>query len=210
MQTPAGYEIIDGRFFPTDWLQVVFNPSFPSRLAHTVVAFFITTGFVVMGVGAYLMRRGKFAEEGRVMLSMTLWLLTVWCRCKSSSATITGSTRESTSRPSLRRSRRVGKPGAGSDYAVRDPRRENRTNYFSIDVPLLGSLDPDSRVDGEVKGLKDFPADQRPPVAIPFFAFRIMVGCGLVMLGVVLLGGLAPLARPARRYAALSATLLSW
>jgi cytochrome d ubiquinol oxidase subunit I len=77
MQTPAGYEIVDGRFFPKDWLQVVFNPSFPFRLAHTVVAFFITTGFVVMGVGAYLMRRDRFADEGRVMLSMTLWLLTV-------------------------------------------------------------------------------------------------------------------------------------
>src|ERR1700733_11854911 len=76
MQTPAGYEIIDGRFFPTDWLQVIFNPSFPFRLAHTVVAFFITTGFVVLGVGAYLLRRGNFAEEGRTMLSMTLWLLT--------------------------------------------------------------------------------------------------------------------------------------
>src|ERR1700692_2788938 len=76
MQTPAGFEIVDGRFFPTDWLQVVFNPSFLSRLAHTVVAFFITTGFVVLGVGAYLLRRGRFAEEGRTMLSMTLWLLT--------------------------------------------------------------------------------------------------------------------------------------
>src|SRR6202035_2530948 len=76
MQTPVGYEILDGRFFPTDWLQVVFNPSFLSRLAHTVVAFFITTGFVVLGVGAYLLRRGRFAEEGRTMLSMTLWLLT--------------------------------------------------------------------------------------------------------------------------------------
>src|SRR5476649_1114800 len=54
MQTPAGYEIVDGRFFPTDWLKVVFNPSFLSRLAHTVVGFFITTGFVVLGVGAYL------------------------------------------------------------------------------------------------------------------------------------------------------------
>ena len=76
MQTPAGYEIIDGRFFPTDWLQVIFNPSFPFRIGHTVVGFFITTGFVVLGVGAYLLRRGKFAEEGRTMVSMTLWLLT--------------------------------------------------------------------------------------------------------------------------------------
>src|SRR5271154_1629108 len=77
MQTPAGYEIIDGRFFPIDWLQVIFNPSFPSRIAHTVVAFFITTSFVVLGVGAYLMKRERFAEEGRTMLSMALWLLTV-------------------------------------------------------------------------------------------------------------------------------------
>jgi cytochrome bd ubiquinol oxidase subunit I len=77
MQTPAGYEIIDGRFFPTDWFEVIFNPSFPYRLAHTVVAFFVTTGFVVLGVGAYLMRRGRFFAEGRAMLSMTLWLLTV-------------------------------------------------------------------------------------------------------------------------------------
>ena len=64
MQTPAGYEIIDGRFFPTDWMQVIFNPSFPSRLAHTVVAFYITTGFVVLGVGAYLLRR-ETVRRGR-------------------------------------------------------------------------------------------------------------------------------------------------
>jgi len=77
MQTPAGYEIVDGRFFAKDWVQVIFNPSFLPRLAHTVTAFFITTGFVVIGVGAYLLRRGRFVEEGRTMLSMTLWLLTV-------------------------------------------------------------------------------------------------------------------------------------
>src|ERR1700679_274579 len=64
MQTPAGYEIIDGRFFPTDWLQVIFNPSFPFRIGHTVVGFFITTGFVVLGVGAYLLKRQRFPEEG--------------------------------------------------------------------------------------------------------------------------------------------------
>ena len=59
MQTPAGYKIVDGRFFPADWLAIVFNPSFPYRLAHNVTAFYITTGFVVLGVGAYLFRRGK-------------------------------------------------------------------------------------------------------------------------------------------------------
>src|SRR5271154_193082 len=77
MQTPAGYGISDGRFFPTSWLAIIFNPSFPFRWAHTVVGFFVTTGFVVLGVGAYTIRRGTFWEEGRVMLSMTLRLLTV-------------------------------------------------------------------------------------------------------------------------------------
>ncbi|WP_276511311.1 cytochrome ubiquinol oxidase subunit I [Tardiphaga robiniae] len=76
MQTPAGYEILDGRFYPTDWMAVIFNPSFLPRLAHTVVAFFITAGFVVLGTGAYLIRRGRFLTEGQTMLSMTLWLLT--------------------------------------------------------------------------------------------------------------------------------------
>src|SRR5579875_3799377 len=75
MQTPAGYTVVDGRFYPKDWLAIIFNPSFPYRLAHTVVAFYVTTAFVVVGVAAYYLRRGRFAEEGRAMLSMTLWLL---------------------------------------------------------------------------------------------------------------------------------------
>src|SRR6202043_329903 len=69
MQTPAGYEIIDGRFFPQDWLKIIFNPSFPYRLAPTVVAFYVTTGFVVIGVGAWYLLRDRFVEEGRSMLS---------------------------------------------------------------------------------------------------------------------------------------------
>src|SRR5438132_240978 len=77
MQTPVGYEVIDGRFFPQDWLKIIFNPSFPYRLMHTVVAFYITTGFVVVGVAAFYLRRGRFVEEGRSMVSMTLWLLTI-------------------------------------------------------------------------------------------------------------------------------------
>src|SRR5215475_8400484 len=77
MQTPAGYEIVNGQFFPTDWVAVIFSPSFPYRLAHVVVGFYVTTGFAVLGVGAYLVRREPSAAEGRTMLSMALWLLTV-------------------------------------------------------------------------------------------------------------------------------------
>ena len=77
MQTPAGYEIIDGRFFPKSWVEIIFNPSFPFRLAHTVVGFYVTTAFVVVAGAAYLIRSGRSSAEGRVMLSTTLWMLLV-------------------------------------------------------------------------------------------------------------------------------------
>src|SRR5216683_578508 len=77
MQTPAGYALIDGRFYPTDWMDIIFNPSFPYRLAHTVTGFYVTAAFVVLGVGAYTVRRGLFREEGRVMVMSALALLGV-------------------------------------------------------------------------------------------------------------------------------------
>src|SRR5262245_16062769 len=67
MQAPHGYQVVDGRFLPVDWMAIVFSPSFPYRLVHNVTAFYITTGFVVLGVGAYLIRRRKSVDEGRLM-----------------------------------------------------------------------------------------------------------------------------------------------
>jgi cytochrome bd ubiquinol oxidase subunit I len=190
MQTPAGYEIIDGRFFPTDWMEVVFSPSFPSRLAHTVVAFYITTGFVVLGVGAYLLRRERFVVEGRTMLSMTLWLLTALVPLQIFLGDHHGLNtleHQPAKLAAIEARWETGRRIPLTLFAIPDEKTES--NYAAIDVPLLGSLILTHRLDGEIKGLKDFPADQRPPVAIPFFAFRIMVGCGMLMLGIVLLGG---------------------
>src|ERR1700760_894755 len=76
MQTPAGYEVIDGRFFPKDWLDGIFSPSFPYRLAHPRPGFFVPPGFVVVAVAAWLIHKARSVEGARVMLSMTLWLLT--------------------------------------------------------------------------------------------------------------------------------------
>jgi cytochrome d ubiquinol oxidase subunit I len=190
MQTPAGFEIIDGRFFPTDWLEVIFNPSFLSRLCHTVVAFFITTGFVVLGVGAYLLRRGKFAEEGRTMLSMTLWLLTFLVPLQIFLGDHHGLNtleHQPAKVAAIEARWETGRRIPLTLFAIPDEKTES--NYAAIEIPGLGSLILTHKLDGEVKGLKDFPADQRPPVAIPFFAFRIMVGCAMLMLGIVLLGG---------------------
>ena len=186
MQTPAGYEIIDGRFFPKDWLEIVFNPSFPYRLAHTVVGFFVTTGFVVVGVAAYLIRKGRSVAEGRVMLSMTFWLLTGLVPLQILLGDQHGLNTLEHQPAKLAAiearwdtERRV----PLTLFAIPDPASES--NRFSIDVPLLGSLILTHSLDGEVKGLKDFKPEDRPPVAIPFFAFRLMVGIGLVMLALV-------------------------
>ena len=85
MQTPAGYEIIDGRFFPADWFAVIFNPSFPYRIAHTVVGFYITTGCVVIAVGAYLIRKHNGSAEGRThAVDHILAADRSWFRCRSS------------------------------------------------------------------------------------------------------------------------------
>jgi cytochrome bd ubiquinol oxidase subunit I len=190
MQTPAGYEIIDGRFFPVDWLRVIFNPSFLFRLGHTVVAFFVTTGFVVLGVGAYLLRRGRFADEGRTMFSMALWLLTVLVPLQiflGDQHGLNTLEHQPAKLAAIEARWETGRSVPLTLFAIPDEKTES--NGAAIEIPGLGSLILTHKVDGEVKGLKDFPADQRPPVAIPFFAFRIMVGCGMLMLGIVLLGG---------------------
>jgi cytochrome d ubiquinol oxidase subunit I len=189
MQTPQGYEIIDGRFFPKDWMAIIFNPSFLYRLAHNVTAFYITTAFVVMGVGAWLFRSGKSGAEGRVMIRMALSLLILLVPFQIVLGDMHGlNTREyqpaklaaieglyETSRPApLTLFGIPDEAGAKMDYAV--------------EIPRLGSLILTHEWNGEVRGLKEWPADQRPPEWPVFFGFRIMVGIGFLMLAVVITG----------------------
>ena len=189
MQTPAGYEIVNGKFFSTDWLAVIFSPSFPYRLAHVVVGFYVTTAFVVLGVGGYLVRRQPYGEEGRTMFSMALWLLTVLVPLQILIGDLHGlNTREHQPAKLAAIEARWDTERRVPLTLFAIPSDTAETNYLTVEVPWLGSLILTHNLDGEVKGLKDFPVDQRPPVAIPFFAFRIMVGCAVVMLGLVLVG----------------------
>jgi cytochrome bd ubiquinol oxidase subunit I len=169
---------------------VIFNASFPFRWAHTVLAFCITTAFVVLGVGSYLTRRGRFSEEGRTMLSMMLWLLTVLVPLQMIIGDLHGlNTRkhQPAKLAAIEARWDTGRRVPLTVFAI--PDEEAARNDFAIEIPWLGSLILTHTLDGEVKGLKDFPVDQRPPVEIPFFAFRMMVGCAALMLGIVALGG---------------------
>ena len=105
MQTPAGFEVRDGRFFPTSWMAAIFNPSFPYRLAHNVSAFYVTTAFVVLGVSAYLIRGPDPCRDGERTMRMASGSSRCSCRCRSCWVTCTASTRGNTSRPNWLRLR---------------------------------------------------------------------------------------------------------
>jgi cytochrome d ubiquinol oxidase subunit I len=189
MQTPVGHEILDGRFFPKDWWEIVFNPSFPYRLAHTVSAFFVTTAFVVLGVGAYTLRRGRFVPQGRLMLRLALWFLAIFVPAQIVLGHLHGLNTVAYQPAKLAAIEGLWDGGHGVPASIIGwPDETAERNIGEIAIPRLGSLYLTHSWDGAVQGLKDFPADQRPPVAIIYFTFRIMVGIGLLMLMVVAAG----------------------
>lgn len=192
MQTPVGHEFVDGRFVPADLVQLIFNPSFPYRLVHTVTAFVITTGLVVLGVGAHYLLHRRHVVEARSMVWMSLVFLSVMVPFQVLVGDLHGVNTlkhqpaklaameglwESTTRVPL------------SLFAF--PDEEAGRNRYEIAIPAIGSLYLTHGFSTEVQGLKAFPREDRPPVTVPYFAFRIMVGLGLVMLAIVICGWVA-------------------
>ncbi len=187
MQTPVGYEIVDGRFLPKDWLQIIFSPSFPYRLAHTLDAVYITTGFVVLGVAASYLRHGRFVAEARTMLSMTLWLLTVLVPLQFFLGDAHGLNTLKYQPAKLAAIEGLWETHGRVPlnlFAIPDEKAEMDRDVIAI--PDLGSLILTHDPNGVVHGLKDWPANERPsPIIVPFFGFRIMVGIGVIMLAMV-------------------------
>jgi cytochrome d ubiquinol oxidase subunit I len=177
------------QFFPKDWFEIVFSPSFPYRLAHTVSAFYVTTAFVVLGVGAYTVRRGQWAAEGRMMLRLALWFLAIFVPLQIVLGDLHGLNTLEHQPAKLAAIEGLWDGGRGVPASIIGwPDQTAERNLAEIAIPQVGSLYLTHSWDGEVKGLKDFPPDQRAPVAIVYFAFRIMVGIGLLMLAVVAAG----------------------
>jgi cytochrome d ubiquinol oxidase subunit I len=189
MQTPAGYSIVDGRFVPTDWIAAIFNPSFPYRLVHTTLAFYITTAFAVIGVAAWHLRRGQHVDESLMMQKMGFGLLAILVPVQVFVGDQHGlNTLEH---------QPVKVAAIEANWETQDhmplllfawPDEKAERNAVEIAVPDVGSLILRHSVNGVVPGLKDWKPEDRPPVAIPFFSFRLMVGIGLVMLALVVAG----------------------
>lgn len=186
MQTPAGYEVVDGRYFPQDWIAVIFNPSFPYRLTHTVVGFFVTTAFAVAAASAWHLRRSEHVVEATRALKMTMALLTVLVPLQVVLGDLHGV--NTVEHQPIKVAAMEGlwetQPRAPAVlFAIPDAR--NETNHFEIAIPALASLYLKHSLDATVQGLKSVPAADRPPVGYVFWAFRLMVGLGLLMLTVV-------------------------
>jgi cytochrome d ubiquinol oxidase subunit I len=189
MQTPQGHKLVDGRFVPVDWLAIIFNPSFPYRLLHNVTAFYITTAFVVMGVGAWLLRRARAADDARTMIRMALDLLIIIVPLQMFLGDQHGlNTLEYQPAKVAAMEGRYDTVAPMPLTLFGIPDDGAAVMRYPVEVPYLGSLILTHSWSEGIKGLKEWPADERPPVAAPFFAFRVMVGIAFVMLFVVIAG----------------------
>jgi cytochrome d ubiquinol oxidase subunit I len=185
MHTPAGFEIRDGRYFVTDWWQVVFNPSFPYRLAHMVTAMFLTTSFVVAGISAFYLLTRRHFDHAKLGLSMALALITVLAPLQIFLGDEHGlnTLEHQPAKIAAMEGNWEGGPRAPL-ILFGIPDVEMETNHWEIGIPALSSLILTHDFNGSVPGLKQFPADERPDPRIIFWTFRLMVAIGFLMLTV--------------------------
>ncbi len=183
MHTPAGYTIENGHFMVADWAAAIFNPSFPYRLFHMITAAYLTTAFVVISVGALYLLQGRFYSQARTMLSMTFGLVTILAPLQIVLGDLHGLNTLEHQPAKIAAMEGDWETQRGAPLVLFAwPDQEAATNRFEIAIPKLGSLILTHRLDGEIKGLKEWAPQNRPYVPIVFWTFRIMVGIGLIML----------------------------
>ncbi|SDN91835.1 cytochrome ubiquinol oxidase subunit I [Vreelandella arcis] len=189
MQTPSGYEMIDGHFHITSWMAAIFNPSFWYRFAHMVMASFLTGGFVVAGVSAWFLLRDRDVEANKKALSMCLWLLLFLAPAQAVIGDFHGL--NTLEHQPTKVAAMEGNWETGSNvplllFAL--PDQEAQTNHFEIGIPSLASIILTHSADGEIPGVSEVAPDEQPPVALVFWSFRVMVAIGMLMIGVAIAG----------------------
>lgn len=189
MHTPTGHEVRDGIVYPVDWLAIIFNPSFPYRFSHMFTAAFLTTSIVVAAVGARYLVTNRYHEEARTMLRMGIGMVAVLAPLQLFIGDQHGlnTLEHQPAKVAAMEAHWDGsKPADLILFAW--PSDTEEKNYFEIALPNMASLILTHSLDGRIKGLKDFPVEDRPPVKPVFFAFRVMVGLGMLMIAGGLFG----------------------
>jgi cytochrome d ubiquinol oxidase subunit I len=188
MQTPAGYEIVNGEFFVKSWLEVVFNPSLPYRLTHKLLASGLTVSFLLAGVSAWQLLKGRANGSTPKVLRTGLTVAAVLIPLQIVAGDMHGLNTLEHQPQKIAAMEAVWDTEQGAPLLLFAwPDEKTRSNRFAIGVPKGASLILTHHADGEIKGLNDFKG-AHPPVAPLFFGFRIMVGVGVLMLGVSWVG----------------------
>ena len=196
MHTPAGYATNeDGQFVPVDWWAIVFNPSFPYRLVHMVLAAYLTTAFVVGAVGAWHLLGDRNNPGARIMFSMAMWMALIVAPIQVVAGDLHGlnTLEHQPAKIAAMEGHYVAHEGGAPLILFGIPDDENDRITNTVEIPNLGSLILTHSWEGEVPTLDRFPEDERPPVEVIFWTFRLMVGLGFLMVAVGLWSGVARL-----------------
>lgn len=184
MQTPQGFQMgANGQIQPLDWVQIIFNPSFPYRFVHMVTAAYLSTAFFVGGIGALYLRQGRNLTQARVMFGMAMIMaifvapLQLLFGDMHGRNTFVHQPAKLAAIEGLWETQR----GAPLNLFGWPDQQEEKTKY-AIEIPKLSSLILTHSLDGEVRGLKTWPKDERPPSLPVFWSFRLMVGLGMLMI----------------------------
>ncbi|MBX7533575.1 cytochrome ubiquinol oxidase subunit I [Qipengyuania sp. 1XM1-15A] len=188
MQTPTGFEMgANGQYLPGEsWWDIVFNPSFPYRLVHTVMAAYLTTAFVVGGVGAWHLLKDRANLHARKMFSMAMWMAAIVTPLQIFAGDLHGlNTLEHQPQKVMAMEGHFQSHPDGAPLILFGiPDSEAKTVRYAIEIPKASSLILKHDPDAPLAGLDTIPDDEEPPVGIVFWSFRIMVGIGFAMLGV--------------------------
>ncbi|WP_022722922.1 cytochrome ubiquinol oxidase subunit I [Rhodopseudomonas sp. B29] len=186
MQTPAGYAVNDvGQFVPADWLKLIFNPSFPYRLLHMVLAAYLTTALVVGAVGAFHLLKNPFQPGPRMMFSMAMWMLTVVAPIQIFAGDAHGlnTLEHQPAKVMAMEGHYQSHPDGAPLILFGLPDQDAAKVRYAIEIPKLSSLVLKHSLDAPLAGLDTVPRENWPPVPITFWSFRIMVALGFLMLG---------------------------
>ncbi len=184
MQTPVGFEMINGKAHATDWLAILFNPSFPYRFTHMMLASGLTVAFLVAGISAYRWLRGDRAASVMAALKTGVYLAAILIPLQIFAGDMHGLNTLKHQPAKVAAMEGLWNTERGVPvllFAI--PDEKTRTNKYEIGIPKLASLILTHDADGEIKGLNEF-VGKHPPVLQVFWAFRIMVGVGMLMLAV--------------------------
>lgn len=182
MHTPAGFEIVNGEFMPTDWMAIVFNPSFPYRLAHKLLASGLTASFLIAGLCAWQLMKGSATRGTHKALRSAVFAAALIAPVQIFVGDLHGLNTLEHQPAKIAAMEGIWQTERGAPLTLLGiPDEAAGTTHFAVQIPKLASLILTHEWDGEIKGINEFQGEH-PPVAPVFYAFRVMVGVGTVML----------------------------